>query len=68
MPWRGLFQVAVRTLGLAPSEFWAMTPPEFSALADMVPRGGGKFLSRDDLADLHETMKDHGMFKDGDGR
>ncbi len=43
-----------------------MTPPEFTALADMLPRG--PFLNRDSLADLHRTMKEHGMFEGGDGR
>lgn len=34
MDWAGLMRVGLGPLGLAPREFWAMTPREFAAAAE----------------------------------
>ena len=33
-PWRRYEEIALGVLGMAPDDFWAMTPPEFRAAFD----------------------------------
>mgnify|MGYP006159614287 CR=1 FL=1 len=51
------FQIAVRQLGLQPSEFWRMKPRHFWWLAaTMKPQKSGPSLSREDKEQLAELL------------
>lgn len=48
--------MAVRTFGLAPSEFWQMDPAHFWWLVETLEGGSGSGLSEADLDDLRALL------------
>lgn len=58
LDWPGLMRAGMRGLGLAPDQFWALTPAELALMLG-VEQGTGA-MTRSRLADLAARFPDRG--------
>ena len=55
--WPGLMRIGLKSLGLRPHEFWALTPAEFAVMLGR-DGGGAGVLDRSRLEDLARAFPD----------